>query len=194
MYYVSVYCGRLGLCVSVFEWKGIKHERSSSYQTFLPHFLAAENFRMRAQPITNFQHVCHNPPLNLPDFKGQLCHRPSKFVTSFSVAVARSASLGTRVKPKVIRHRQHQSRLSKVFPLNAWASSCRRFRATFEKFTTWSTSLTIVSQDCLPSFQIGLLLFSSPTFVKSSPASNHLSMLPPNHEVHLALFYSHKRQ
>lgn len=56
-----------------------------------------------------------HPPLTCQILEGQLCHLPSTSVTSCSIAVARSACLDIHVKPKVIRHRQHPSRLSKGF-------------------------------------------------------------------------------
>ena len=120
----------------------------------------------------------------LPDFVRHPCHRLSKSFTSCSVAVAGSASFDIHVKPKVRRHRQHRSRLSKVFPLNAWALSCRRSRATypfatnlststfsfsFEQLTTSSTSLIIILQACPPHLPNRTALDSISHFCKKLP-------------------------
>lgn len=94
-----------------------------------------------------------------------LPHSTSKYLTSFSLVVVGSASFDSHVKPKVRRHRQHRSRSSKFFPLNAGASSWRRSRATyrfatnlntatfsvsFENSTIRSTSSIIDPHACLP--------------------------------------------
>ena len=109
-------------------------------------------------------HLPHST-FKLPDSEGRACHRPSKSLTFFSVSVAGSASTDIHVKPKVRRHLQHRSRVSKLFPSNAWALSPRRswatypFRASrststfvfrFDVLTTWSTSFIMISQACLP--------------------------------------------
>lgn len=178
----------------------------------LPHLLAAEYFRVESSTHNKYSaHLPHSSDSTskLPDFEDQLCHLPSKSVTSFSVAFARPASLDIHVKPKVRRHRQHRSRLSKGFSVKClglklpkvssnvpichqfyhfYCSILRKFQHLIYFIDEYFARVSTIF------YQIGLLSFSSPSFVKISLASNRLWMLSPKHEVHLALFPLHKRQ
>lgn len=103
-------------------------------RTVNPHLAAAEFFQAEVQPHNKYSaHLPHSTS-KYPDFGRHPCHHPchhpSKSVTSFSVAVVGSA-LFDNIKPKVRRQRQHRSRSSKVFPLNARASSCQRSQVTY---------------------------------------------------------------
>lgn len=157
--------------------------RVKGWRTYLPHLLAVEFFRAEVQPATKYS--AHLPQsISKSGLERHPCHRLSKSVTSYSVTVAGSASFDIHVKPKVRRHRQHRSRLSKVFPLNAGALSCWRSRATypfatnlktstfsflFEQLTASSTSLIIILQACPPLLPNRTALDSITHFCKILP-------------------------
>lgn len=145
------------------------HERVVGIRCFFLIFWQRNIFGWRAQPTTNTQHICHTRvtrPLNCQILRTSSATSPQNLLRLFLLLLLDPPLLTSTKSQKSDGTASIGLDCQRGFPWNAWASSCQRFRATypfatnfitstvpfFGKFTIWSTSLTIILQECLPFF------------------------------------------